>query len=210
MPKITVLNQEGKALHELELAVEVFGIEPNQQAMFDTVLMQRASMRQGTHDTKNRREVSGGGRKPWRQKGTGRARQGSIRSPQWRGGGIVFGPTPRSYAYRINRKVRRLALKSVLTEKALTNDIIVLDALKFSAPKTKDFMKVMDALKLTSKTLYVFNVEEDWENAFLSMRNLTNVMFTTVEGLNVYDIMNADTLVFTESAVKHAGEVFAQ
>ena len=115
MPKITVLNQEGKALHEIELAEAVFGIEPNQQAIFDTVLMQRASMRQGTHSVKTRAEVRGGGRKPWRQKGTGRARQGSIRSPQWRGGGIAFGPTPRSYAYRINRKVRRVAFRSVLS-----------------------------------------------------------------------------------------------
>jgi large subunit ribosomal protein L4 len=209
MPTITVLNQEGKALHELELAVEVFGIEPNQQAVFDTVLMQRASLRQGTSKVKNKREVAGGGRKPFRQKGTGRARSGSIRNPQWRGGGIVFGPTPRSYSFRINRKVRRLALKSVLSEKAAANEILVVDAFNVSAPKTKEFVKIQSALNLTSKTLYIFSAEEEWENAYLSLRNLPNALFLTVEGINVYDLMNADKLVFTEAAVKLTGEVWA-
>lgn len=209
MPTITVLNQEGKALHELELAAEVFGIEPNQQAVFDTVLMQRASLRQGTSKVKNKREVAGGGRKPFRQKGTGRARSGSIRNPQWRGGGIVFGPTPRSYSFRINRKVRRLALKSVLSEKAAANEILVVDAFTVSAPKTKEFVKIQSALNLTSKTLYIFSAEEEWENAYLSLRNLPNALFLTVEGINVYDLMNADTLVFTEAAVKLTGEVWA-
>lgn len=209
MPKITVLNQEGKALHELELAAEVFGIDPNPQAIFDTVLMQRASLRQGTHKVKNKREVAGGGRKPFRQKGTGRARAGSIRSPQWRGGGIVFGPTPRSHSFRINRKVRRLALKSVLSEKATANEIVVIDAFKIDTPKTKEFVKIQSALNLTSKTLYIFSAEENWENAYLSLRNLPNALFMTVEGINVYDLMNADKLVFTEAAVKLTGEVWA-
>ncbi|HAM63998.1 MAG: 50S ribosomal protein L4 [Firmicutes bacterium GWF2_51_9] len=209
MPTITVLNQEGKALHELELAAEVFGIDPNPQAIFDTVLMQRASLRQGTHKVKNKREVAGGGRKPFRQKGTGRARAGSIRSPQWRGGGIVFGPTPRSHSFRINRKVRRLALKSVLSEKATANEIVVVDAFKIDTPKTKEFVKIQSALNLTSKTLYIFSAEENWENAYLSLRNLPNALFMTVEGINVYDLMNADKLVFTEAAVKLTGEVWA-
>ncbi len=209
MPKITVLNQEGKALHELELAIEVFGIEPNQQAIFDTVIMQRASLRQGTHDTKNKSEVRGGGRKPFRQKGTGRARTGSIRNPQWKGGGVAFGPTPRSHSIRLNRKVRRLALKSVLSEKALANEIVVVDAFKVETPKTKEFLKIQNALSLTSKTLYIFSAEENWENSYLALRNLPNALFTTVEGINVYDLMNADKLVFTEAAVKLTGEVWA-
>lgn len=209
MPKITVLNQEGKALHEVELADAVFGVEPNQQAIFDTVLMQRASMRQGTHDVKNKREVSGGGKKPWRQKGTGRARTGSIRNPQWRGGGQSFGPTPRSYAYRVNRKIRRLAVKSVLSEKFLENAIVVVDSVNLNSVKTKDFVKVQEAINCVKNTLYVFNSTEDWENAYLSMRNLPNVIFTTVEGMNLFDMMRVNNIVFTEAAAKVAGEVLA-
>lgn len=207
MLKLNVLNLEGKPVGEIELAAEVFGIEVNKQAIFDAVIMQRASLRQGTHDVKNRREVRGGGRKPWRQKGTGRARQGSIRSPQWRGGGIVFGPTPRSYAYKLNRKVRRLALKSVLSQKVLDSALLVINTLEFAAPKTKDFIKVMDALKLENKTMFVVSADEEFDNAFLSLRNLPNVMLLSVDGLNVYDISNADVLVFTEAAAKYAGEV---
>jgi large subunit ribosomal protein L4 len=207
MLKLNVLNLEGKPVGEIELAAEVFGIEVNKQAIFDAIIMQRASLRQGTHDVKNRREVRGGGRKPWRQKGTGRARQGSIRSPQWRGGGIVFGPTPRSYAYKLNRKVRRLALKSVLSQKALDSALLVINTLEFAAPKTKDFIKVMDALKLENKTMFVVSADEEFDNAFLSLRNLPNVMLLSVDGLNVYDISNADVLVFTEAAAKYAGEV---
>jgi large subunit ribosomal protein L4 len=207
MLKLNVLNLEGKPVGEIELAAEVFGIEVNKQAIFDAVIMQRASLRQGTHDVKNRREVRGGGRKPWRQKGTGRARQGSIRSPQWRGGGIVFGPTPRSYAYKLNRKVRRLALKSVLSQKVLDSALMVVNTLEFAAPKTKDFIKVMDALKLENKTMFVVSADEEFDNAFLSLRNLPNVMLLSVDGLNVYDISNADVLVFTEAAAKYAGEV---
>lgn len=209
MPQITVLNQEGKALHQIDLVEAVFGIEPNQQAIFDTVLMQRASMRQGTHDVKTRREVRGGGRKPWRQKGTGRARQGSIRSPQWRGGGIAFGPTPRSYAYRLNRKVRRLAVRSVLSEKFIENAIVVVDQIKFETPKTKNFLNVYSALNLNRKTLFVFDANEDWDNVYLSMRNIPDAIFTTVEGLNMFDMMRATKIVFTEAAVKTAGEVLA-
>lgn len=206
MPKVVVLNQEGKELRELELNPSVFGIEPNQQAMFDAVVMQRASLRQGTHKVKNRREVAGGGRKPWRQKGTGRARQGSTRSPQWRGGGIVFGPTPRSYAYSLNKKVRRLALKSVLTEKVLENEFVVVDALNFPNIKTKDFVKVCEALKCETKTLFVVSKDEENTNVFLSARNLPNVLVLTNDKINVYDIMNANRLVATEAAVKNVEE----
>jgi len=209
MPKLTVFDQSGKKLRDLEVAAEVFGIEPNQQAMFDAVIMQRASWRQGTHDVKNRSEVRGGGRKPWRQKGTGRARQGSIRSPQWRGGGIAFGPTPRSYSYKLNRKVRRLALKSALSQKVLDKSVILLDNLTMTEIKTKEFTNIMNALELEKKTLFVASIDEDIENAFLSMRNLKNVLLLTVEGLNVYDIINAEKLVMTEAAVKLAGEVLA-
>ncbi|AMC93589.1 50S ribosomal protein L4 [Erysipelothrix larvae] len=209
MPKIDVLNHEGKNLHSLELSEEVFGIEPNKQALFDAIVMQRASQRQGTHKVKNRSEVRGGGRKPWRQKGTGRARQGSIRSPQWRGGGIVFGPTPRSYAYSLNRKVRRLALRSALSQKVLDSQMVVLENLSFEEVKTKNFVKFMENLEFTRKTLFVFDGQEDIVNAYLSMRNIPNAGLLDVEGLNVYDIVNADRIVFTEKAAVAAGEVFA-
>src|SRR5574342_388105 len=135
MPKVALLNQNGSQVGEIELNETVFGIEPNQHVLFEAIVMQRASLRQGTHKTKIRSEVRGGGRKPWKQKGTGRARQGSIRSPQWKGGGIVFGPTPRSYAYKLPKKVRRLAIKSALSSKVQDNDLIVLEALAFEAPK---------------------------------------------------------------------------
>lgn len=209
MPSINVLSQAGAVLRKLDLSDLVFGIEPNQQAVFDSVLAQRAAMRQGTHDVKTKREVRGGGKKPWRQKGTARARTGSIRNPQWRGGGQAFGPTPRSYAYRINRKIRRLAVRSVLSEKFAAGEILVVDAINLASPKTKDFVVVQEALKVTRNTLYVFNSSEDWENAYLSMRNLPNVLFTTVEGLNLFDMMRVNNIVFTEAAVKEAGEVLA-
>ncbi len=174
--------------------------------MFDAVIMQQASLRQGTHDTKGRSEVSGGGKKPWRQKGTGRARQGSIRAPQWRGGGIVFGPTPRSYGYRLNRKVRRLALRSYLSSFVADKALVVVDQIKLDNPKTKDFTKVMNDLGLNRKVLFVFDVEEDWENAWLGMRNLQNATFTTADGLSCLDMANAYTLVATEAAVKKIEE----
>jgi len=203
---VKVLDQNGKELHDLALNEAVFGIEPNQQAMFDAVVMQQASLRQGTADTKGRTEVSGGGKKPWRQKGTGRARQGSTRAPQWRGGGIVFGPTPRSYKYRLNRKVRRLALRSYLSTFAAEGKLIVVDKIQLDAVKTKDFAQVMKNLGVDRKTLFVFDVEEDWENAWLSMRNLQNASFNTSEGLNCLEMANSYTLVATEAAVKKIEE----
>ncbi len=209
MPKLDVVNQLGAKVGSIDLADEVFGITPNKQAMFDAAVMQRASERQGTAKTKTRAEVSGGGRKPFRQKGTGRARSGSIRAVQWRGGGIAFGPTPRSYAYRLNKKVRRLALKSVLSQKVLDQAMVVVDKFDFEAPKTKDFIKVMGNLKLENKTLFVMSYEENFENTWLSMRNIPNAMMLGVDGINVYDVMNADVIVFTEAAAKLAMEVFA-
>ncbi len=209
MPTLQVLNLEGKELHEIELASDVFGIAPNTQAMFDAVMVQRHSLHQGTHKTKGRSEVSGGGRKPWRQKGTGRARQGSIRAPQWRGGGIVFGPTPRSYDIKLNRKVRRLALRSALSQKVIDERIKVVENLELSEIKTQQFIKTLEALNLEKKTIFVVDASENIENAYLSMRNLKNVMLLSVETLNVYDILNADNLVLTEMAAKNAGEVWA-
>ncbi|MDE8062361.1 50S ribosomal protein L4 [Erysipelothrix rhusiopathiae] len=209
MPKLDILNLEGKSLRELVLNEAVFGIEPNNQTIFEAVVMQQASLRQGTHKTKNRTEVRGGGRKPWRQKGTGRARQGSIRSPQWRGGGVVFGPTPRSYKYSLNRKVRRLALRSALSQKVMDSEMSVVENLTVENVKTKEFIAVMDALKLNKKTLFVVSAEENIDNAYLSMRNLSNTMMLDVQGLNVYDIVNCDQIVFTEKAAIEAGEVLA-
>ena len=203
---VKVLDQNGKELKELALNEAVFGIEPNQQAMFDAVVMQQASLRQGTADTKGRSEVSGGGRKPWRQKGTGRARQGSIRAPQWRGGGTVFGPTPRKYGYRINRKVRRLALRSYLSQFVADNALTVVDKIQMDAIKTKDFAKIMKNLGAERKALFVFDVEEDWENVWMSMRNLQNATFTTSEGLSCLDMANSYKMIATEAAVKKIEE----
>ncbi len=209
MPKIAVLSQDAKTLHEIELADAVFGIEPNNQTVFEAVVMQQASLRQGNHDTKTRTEVRGGGKKPWAQKGTGRARAGSSRGPIWRGGGVVFGPTPRNYSYNLNRKVRRLALRSTLSQHVLDNTITVLENLSFEAVKTKNFVALMDTHEFYKKTLFVVANDEDADFAYLSMRNLPNTMLLNVEGLNVRDIVNADRLVFTEKAAIQAGEVFA-
>ncbi len=209
MSTVTVYSLEAKEVKTIELADEVFGITPNQQAIFDAVVMQQASLRQGTHSTKTRAEVSGGGKKPWRQKGTGRARQGSTRATQWVGGGIAFGPKPRSYSYKLNRKVRRLALRSALSEKLAAANMVVVENVKFDAIKTKEFVKVMNAFELETKTLFVVDIEEDFDNAFLSMRNIPNAMMLTVDGLNTFDIVNADKIVFTEAAAVKAGEVWA-
>ncbi|MBS1007271.1 50S ribosomal protein L4 [Leuconostoc suionicum] len=200
MTKVAVLKQDGSQAADIELNDAVFAIEPNNAVITDAVLMQRASLRQGTHAVKNRSAVSGGGRKPWKQKGTGRARAGSIREPQFRGGGIVFGPSPRSYAYRINRKAYQLALKSVLSQKVADNKLVVVDALSFEAPKTQDFKKVLANLSADKKTLVV--VDEDNENAILSARNLANVQVMTTKGINVLDVVNADKLVIVQSSIE--------
>ena len=204
-----IYNLEAKVVGSMELADAVFNIEPNTQAIFDAVLLQQASMRQGTHKTKTRTEVSGGGKKPFRQKGTGRARQGSTRATQWRGGGIAFGPTPRSYGFKLNRKVRRLALRSALSSKVASNNVTVLENIKFEEIKTKKFVEVMKAFNFERKTLFVVDIEEEFDNAFLSMRNIPNAMMLTVETLNVYDIVNADQVVITKAAAEKAQEVFA-
>lgn len=200
MLKVAVHNQEGANVNEIELNEAVFGIEPHKQAMFDMVLLQRASIRQGTHDTKGRSEVRGGGRKPWRQKGTGRARQGSIRAPQWRGGGTVFGPTPRKYGFKLNKKVARLALRSALSCKVADNEFVVLDKISFGAPKTKDMIKVLENLNVKGKTLLV--MDEIDENVRLSARNIPGVMVLDSHGINVYDILNSNNMIVTEAAVK--------
>ena len=209
MPKMDIYNLEAKVVGSMELADAVFNIEPNKQAIFDAVLLQQASLRQGTHKTKTRSEVSGGGKKPFRQKGTGRARQGSTRATQWRGGGIAFGPTPRSYGFKLNRKVRRLALRSALSSKVASNSLTVLEGIKFEEIKTKKFVEVMKAFNFEKKTLFVVDIAEEFDNAFLSMRNIPNAMMLTVESLNVYDIVNADQVVITKAAAEKAQGVFA-
>ena len=205
MTKVSVLSQTGASVGEMELNDAIFGIEPNEAVLFDAVIAQRASLRQGNHKVKNRSEVAGGGRKPWRQKGTGRARQGSIRSPQWRGGGIVFGPTPRSYSYKLPKKVRRLALKSALSAKVVEQNFLVLDALTLDAPKTKDFKAILAALEINTKALFV--TAELNENVALSARNIPGVTVLTAEGINVLDLLGHDKVVFTKAAVEKVEEV---
>lgn len=204
MTKVTLYKQDGTTNGEIELSSDIFGIEPNENVVFDAVIMQRASLRQGTHAVKNRSAVSGGGRKPWRQKGTGRARQGSIRSPQWRGGGIVFGPTPRSYSYKLPRKVRRLAIKSVLSQKVLDQKLVVVEALQFDAPKTKEFAQVLANLKVDTKVLVV--VESSNEFAQLAARNIPNVTVVDETQVTVLDVVNNDKLVLTQAALSKVEE----
>lgn len=207
MPTVKVFKQDGTSAGEIQLNEAVFGVEPNNAVVFDAVIMQRASLRQGTHAVKNRSAVRGGGRKPWRQKGTGRARQGSIRSPQWVGGGTVFGPTPRSYSYKLPKKVRRLALHSVLSQKVLEGKLVVVDALQFDAPKTKEFKQFLNNVNVNSKTLLV--LEEDNTNAYYSARNLTNVKVIDDQNVNVLDVIDADTLVITKAALSTVEEALA-
>lgn len=208
MLKVAVYNQEGTKVKDTELNESIFGIEPNNQEIFDMVLLQRASWRQGTHKVKNRTEVRGGGKKPWRQKGTGRARQGSIRAPQWRGGGVVFGPnTNRNYKLKMNKKVRQLALKSALSQKVIDNEMTVLDNITFDAPKTKAMIKVLENLDANRKTLIV--MDEVNEFVALSARNIPGVKVINSKGLNVYDILDSTKLVMTEEAIKAVEEVLA-
>ena len=207
MTSVNLYKQDGSQNGTVELNDAVFGVEPNENAEFDAILRQRASMRQGTHAVKNRSAVSGGGKKPWRQKGTGRARQGSIRAPQFRGGGIVFGPTPRSYKYSLPRKVRQLAIKSALSQKVLDNALVVVDALNFDAPKTKEFAGVMDNLKVTEKVLVV--VTDDDKNAALSARNLANATVVTPAGVNILSVVDSQKIVITKSALSQVEEVLA-
>lgn len=206
MPTVALFKQDGNQNGEVQLNEAIFGIEPNNNVVFDAVIMQRASLRQGTHAVKNRSAVRGGGKKP-RQKGTDRARQGSIRSPQWVGGGTVFGPTPRSYSYKLPRKVRRLAIKSVLSQKVADESLVVVDALNFDAPKTKAFAEVLSNLNVNSKVLVV--LEDDNTTAALAARNLKNVTVIPAKGLNVLDVINNDKLVITQGALSQVEEVLA-
>ncbi|CEH30957.1 50S ribosomal protein L4 [Aneurinibacillus migulanus] len=205
MPKVTLFNQAGSQVGEIELSDAVFGIEPNEAVLADAIIMQQASRRAGTHAVKNRSAVRGGGRKPWKQKGTGRARQGSIRSPQWVGGGVVFGPTPRSYSYKLPKKVRRLAIKSALSSKVKNEEIVVLDALNFDAPKTKEMVKVLGNLKVDNKVLVVTGDYND--NVALSARNIPGVKFVSANGINVLDVLHHDKLLITQDAVAKVEEV---
>ncbi|WP_261134667.1 50S ribosomal protein L4 [Bacillus sp. Marseille-Q3570] len=207
MPKVTLYNQSGSEIGDIELNDNVFGIEPNENVLFDAVVMQQSSTRQGTHAVKNRSAVRGGGRKPWRQKGTGRARQGSIRSPQWVGGGVVFGPTPRSYSYKLPKKVRRLAIKSALSSKVQDNNVVVLDELKFEAPKTKEMAALLANFSSEAKALVVTGDYNEF--AALSARNLPGVTIVTADGVNVLDVLNHDKLFMTKDAVEKVEEVLA-
>lgn len=206
MPKVVLYNQNGSNVGELELNDHVFGVEDNQQAIYDTVIAERAAMRQGTQKAKMRSEVRGGGRKPWRQKGTGRARQGSIRSPQWRGGGVVFAPTPRSHAIKINKKVVRLAMRCALSSKVRDNHIVVLDQLTLDTFKTKGLVEVLKTFHLENDKV-VLALDEANGNVELAGRNLPNVLVGQYNHISVYQMMNAKHLVITKTAVEKFEEV---
>ena len=206
MANVSVYNMEGKEVDKIELSDAVFGVEVNEHLVHMAVVAQLANKRQGTQKAKTRSEVSGGGRKPWRQKGTGHARQGSTRAPQWTGGGVVFAPTPRDYTIRLNKKEKRLALKSVLTNCVNENKFIVLDELKFDEIKTKKMQAVLDALNV-SKALIVLN--ENDANVVKSARNIANVQTALTNTINVYDILKCNTVVVTKAAVATIEEVYA-
>lgn len=206
MANVSVYNMEGKEVGTMELSDAVFGVEVKENLVHQAVVQQLANNRQGTQKAKTRSEVSGGGRKPWRQKGTGHARQGSTRAPQWTGGGVVFAPTPRSYEIKLNKKERRLALKSALTSRVQENKLIVLDELKLDAPKTKDMQKVLDALKV-NKALVVLN--ENDANVVLSTRNIPDVVTALTNTINVYDILKYNTVILTKASVAAIEEVYA-
>lgn len=206
MAKVAVHNMNGQQVGEIELNDEIFGIEVNEHVMHSAVVQYLANNRQGTQSAKTRGEVRGGGRKPWKQKGTGRARQGSIRSPQWVGGGVVFAPKPRDYSFKLNKKVKRLALKSALSSRLQLGKIIVLDELKLDEVKTKEFKNILTQLKL-EKALIVLNEKDD--NIMLSARNLQSVKTSLVNTINVYDILKYDTFVVTKDALAAIEEVYA-
>lgn len=207
MANVSVYNMEGKEVGTVELNDAVFGVEVNEHLVHMAVLQQLANNRQGTQKAKTRGEVSGGGRKPWRQKGTGHARQGSTRSPQWKGGGVVFAPVPRDYSFKINKKEKRAALKSVLSDKVATSKLIVLDELKFDEIKTKKFKAVLDNLKVEDKALVVLGEKDDV--VIKSASNLPFVQTALPGTINVYDILKAGTLILTKDAVTKIEEVYA-
>ena len=207
MSKLSVLDMAGKKVSDIELKDSIFNIEPNMSAMHLVVVSYLANQRQGTQSTKTRSEVSGGGKKPWRQKGTGRARQGSTRSPQWYHGGIALGPKPRTYGIDVNKKVRRLAMKSALSSKVAADEMIVLDSVKLDAIKTKEIAKMFEAIKAQKKVLVV--LPENNEVIYKSARNIEGAKVSTVNTLNVYDILNCDTIVVLKDAVTKIEEVYA-
>lgn len=207
MPKITLHNMQGEEVGQVELNPEVFDVAINETAMHKVIKMHLANRRIGTAKTKDRSEVRGGGRKPWRQKGTGRARHGSIRSPIWVGGGVAFGPNPRDYSYRVPKKVRRLAIKSALTSKVKDNEMFLIDNLEFAAPKTKDMVQVLENLKAGKKVLVVLNGTN--ENVIKSARNIPGVRTIPANLLNVYDVLNCENLLMTQDALAKVEEVFA-
>ncbi len=207
MANVSVYNMEGKEVGTMELSDAIFGAKVNEHLVHMAVVQQLANNRQGTQKAKTRSEVSGGGRKPWRQKGTGHARQGSTRSPQWTGGGVVFAPTPRDYSFKLNRKEKRAALKSVLSDKLAGGNLIVVDKIEMNEIKTKTFKTMLDNLKIAGKSLVVLNDND--EKVVLSARNLSSCKTALTNTINVYDILNAKTLVLTQDAVKTIEEVYA-
>ena len=207
MPKLPVLDMTGSKVGEIDLSEKIFGIEPNMHVMHEAVVNHLANRRQGTQSALTRSEVSGGGRKPWRQKGTGHARQGSIRAPQWRHGGIVFAPKPRDYSYSINKKVRRLALRSALSGKLLDNQIIVIDSISMDEYKTKTIVNMLSAIEAMPKSLIVLSDSD--KRVVNSIRNIPKVRSTRADSLNTYDILNAGKLVLVRDAVKIIEEVYA-
>ncbi len=207
MPNVSVFDMNGKKVSDLALAESVFGIEPNSYAMHLCVVNYLANQRQGTQSTRTRSEVSGGGKKPWKQKGTGRARQGSTRAPQWTHGGIAHGPKPREYGFSINKKVRRLAMKSAFSSKVAAEELVVLDDLKLDAIKTKEVVKVLTALETGKKVLVV--LPENNDVLYRSARNIAGVKVSTVNTLNVYDILNCDTMLVLKDSIAKIEEVYA-
>ena len=207
MPKVDVYDIEGKKVKTIELKEEVFGIEPNETVVHHVLVNYLANQRQGTQSTKTRSEVSGGGRKPWRQKGTGRARQGSIRAPQWFKGGIALGPKPRDFSYRINKKERQLAIKSVLSSKVLENNLVVVDKLDLKEIKTKNMVKALENLKIEGKTLIV--LPEKNENVQMSARNIEGVKTSLTSTINIHDLLKYNKLILTVDSVKKLEEVYA-
>ena len=205
MGKLSVLNIKGEKTSDISLNKELWAIEPNDAVLYDAITLSRNSLRQGTASTKTRSEVSGGGIKPWRQKGTGRARQGSTRAPHWRHGGIVFGPHPRDYDKKMNRKERRLALKSALAYKAIDNELVIVDSFKLESSKTKEVVGILNNLKVSKNVLIV--VDELDENMVLATRNLSNVILLEANEINVLDIISSDYMVITEKAIKMIEEV---
>ena len=206
MKKVELLNLKGEKVKDINLNEEIFGITPNNNVLNDAIILTMASLRQGTHKTKNRSEVSGGGRKPWRQKGTGRARQGSIRSVQWVGGGRYGTPVPRDYSIKQNRKERQLAIKSALSEKVAAKELIVIDKLTVKSPKAKEMVSVLETLKVADKKVLLVVKEFD-DNLILASRNLSNVVLILADEINVLDIVGTDVMVITEDAMKYVEEV---